>query len=170
VPTLTSYDGPNLALGKPATQSSQLGLTNAAVAVDGNTDGNYNNNSVTHTLEDNNPWWDVDLGASSTVDSIGIWNRTDYGSERLMNYWVFVSDTPFGAADTPDTLKGKLGVWSSFQEFPPSCGSTRIYTDHSHGRYVRIQLAAKGYLSLAEIQVFGARPTAKPSAIVKKTH
>lgn len=145
---------PNLARGKPATQSSQFGLTGAAVAVDDKTDGNYVNGSVTHTLLDKNAWWDVDLGTSAAVASIVIWNRTDFGSERLQNYWVFVSDTPFGPSDTPATIKDRAGVSSSFQATSP-CPSTRIKTEKSHGRYLRIQLAGEGYLSLAEVQVFG---------------
>lgn len=150
--------GSNLARGKRANQSSQYGLTSAGAAVDGNTDGNYSNGSVTHTLLDKNSWWDVDLGASATVASIVIWNRTDFGSDRLNSYWVFVSDTPFGFSDTHAVLKdrkGVKGVWSSFQKSPP-CPVTHISADNSHGRYVRIQLADEGYLSIAEVQVFGA--------------
>lgn len=149
-----SDPGPNLARGKAATQSSQFGLTGAVAAVDGNTDGNYGNGSVAHTLLDKNAWWDVDLGASTSVASVVIWNRTDFGSERLQNYWVFVSDTPFGPSDTPATLKNKAGVWSSFQASSP-CPSTRIYAEKALGRYVRIQFSGENYLSLAEVQVFG---------------
>jgi hypothetical protein len=146
--------GPNLALGRSSIQSSQFGLTKPIAALDGNTDGKYTNGSVTHTLSDKNAWWEVDLGASTKVDSLVIWNRTDFGSERLKNYWVFVSDTPFDSSDNPTTLKDKMGVWSSFQASTP-CPSTRIPTTKANGRYVRVQLAGEGYLSLAEVQVFG---------------
>ncbi|MDO8370157.1 MAG: discoidin domain-containing protein [Candidatus Nitrotoga sp.] len=167
-PTLARYDGPNLALGKPATQSSQFGLTGAATAVDGNTDGTYGNGSVTHTLLDKAAWWEVDLGASAMVVSLAMWNRTDYGSERLKNYWVFVSDTPFVPSDTPATLKDRSGVWSSFQASPPQ-PSARIAVN-SHGRYVRVQLAGEDYLSLTEVQVFGTHRPIKRSTILRKTN
>lgn len=146
--------GPNLARGKLANQSSQFGLTGALAAVDGNTNGNYLNGSVTHTLLDKNAWWDVDLGASSTVASLAIWNRTDFGSERLQNYWVFISDTPFNPSDTPTILKNRPAVWSGFQVSSP-CPSTRINIEKAQGRYVRVQLAGEGHLSLAEVQIFG---------------
>ena len=53
--------------------------------------------SVTITNYDANAWWQVDLGASATVSSIVIWDRTDCCSSCLSDYWVFVSDTPFSA-------------------------------------------------------------------------
>src|SRR5262249_16285581 len=56
---------PNLARGKPATQSSTYpGYPSAAAssAVDGNTDGNFFDGSVTSTNLDSNAWWQVDLG------------------------------------------------------------------------------------------------------------
>ena len=43
-------------------------------AIDNNTDGNYEKQSVTHTADGDNPWWEVDLGraCSSTVSWFGI--------------------------------------------------------------------------------------------------
>ncbi len=97
VPTTT-----NLAQGKPATQSSTIpGTPAAAVAVDGNTDGLFFDGSVTATNPDQNAWWQVDLGSSASVSSVVVWNRTDCCGSRLNDYWVFVSNTPFLATDTP---------------------------------------------------------------------
>jgi hypothetical protein len=144
----------NLSLGKSASQSSTLAGTPAAgVAVDGNTDGNFGHGSVTATNLDANPWWQVDLGASASIDSIVVWNRTDCCSSRLGNYWVFVSDTPFLATDTPATLQNRPGTFGR----QVSAGSTPSNTIvvGAAGRYVRVQLAGANYLSLAEVQVFG---------------
>ncbi|HUI78488.1 MAG TPA: SBBP repeat-containing protein, partial [Bryobacteraceae bacterium] len=95
-----SFSSPsNLALGKPATESSTLAA--AGEAVDGNTDGNYFDGSVSHTGLDANAWWQVDLGSSAVISSIVVWNRTDCCGDRLANYWVFASNTPFAATDTP---------------------------------------------------------------------
>ena len=108
----------NLALGRVSAQSSTLpGYATAGPggAIDGNTDGNFFDGSVTHTNLENNPWWQVDLGASSTVNSISIWNRTDCCGTRLSDYWVFVSDTPFASTDTPATLQNRAGTFSSHQ-------------------------------------------------------
>ena len=146
----------NLASGKTATQSSTLsgfGPAGAPNAVDGNTDGNFFHNSVSHTNLDANPWWQVDLGASATVTSVTVWNRTDCCGNRLSDYWVFVSNTPFLATDTPTTLQARAGTFSSHQTTFPNPSTT--ISVNAPGRYVRVQISGSNYLSLAEVQVFG---------------
>ena len=105
----------NLAQGKRATQSSTHTLLKAAAerALDGNTNGVFSGGSVTHTNEDVNPWWEVDLGAPVTINSIEIWNRTDCCGDRLNDYWVFVSGKPFTASDSPDTLRQRSETQST---------------------------------------------------------
>ena len=151
--------GSNLAQGKGASQSSTYPLPTAvpAGAVDGNTDGNWGNGSVTHTNADTNAWWQVDLGTSATVNSIVVWNRTDCCSTRLSDYWVFVSNTPFSPSDTPTTLQSRAGTWSDHQTIMPN-PSTTIAAGGAQGRYVRVQLTGTDYLSLAEVQVIGTSP------------
>jgi hypothetical protein len=145
--------GTNIALGKSTAQSSSYFLTTGPEkAVDGNTDGNYYDGSITHTLLDTNTWWQVDLGAPTAIGSVVIWNRTDCCGDRLSDYWVFISNTPFGAADTPATLQARAGTWSSHQTSAPS-PSTTITVPSIQGQYVRIQLSGANYLSLAEVQV-----------------
>ena len=154
--TATAVATTNLALGKPATQSSTLtgyGPAGASNAVDGNTDGNFFHSSVTHTNQEGNPWWGVDLGVSTSIGTIKIWNRTDCCADRLSDYWVFISDTPFGPADTPTTLQGRAGTWSNHQTTFPNPSTT--ITANAQGRYVRVQLSGTNYLSLTEVQVFG---------------
>ena len=146
----------NLAMGKPAAQSSTLAnaaTTDAGRAVDGKTDGFFYNGSVTATNQDPNAWWEVDLLASAPIGSIVIWNRADCCSERLDDYWVFVSDAPFRPTDTPATLKSRAGTWSSHQTAAPH-PSVRLTPSGAPGRYIRVQLNGTGYLSLAEVQVF----------------
>jgi hypothetical protein len=148
------YGSLNLAQGKTATQSSTYSAQSVASnAVDGNTDGNYYHGSITATNLDANAWWQVDLGSSASVSSISIWNRTDCCPDRLNDYWVFVSNTPFGPSDTPATLQNRAGTWSNHQIGYPN-PSTSI-TLNAQGRYVRVQLSGANYLSLAEVQVFG---------------
>jgi hypothetical protein len=139
---------------KVASQSSTLpGTPPANAAVDGNTDGNFYDGSVTATNLDPNPWWQVDLGVSRSISSIVVYNRTDCCGARLGDYWVFVSDTPFLATDTPATLQNRPGTFASHQTTAPN-PSTAI-TNAVQGRYVRVQLSSANYLSLAEVQVFG---------------
>ena len=121
-------------------------------AIDGSTDGNFFDGSVTATNLDTNAWWQVDLGASTAIGTIVIWNRTDCCSDRLNDYWVFVSDTPFSPYDTPFTLQ-KPGryTWSSHQTTTPNPSAS--ITAGAQGRYVRVQLTGTNYLSLAEVQL-----------------
>src|SRR5262245_45080602 len=62
--------GKNLAQGMTATQSSTHDKFGADRAVDGRTDGNLGNNSVAHTNQENQPWWQVDLGQVYQIDEI----------------------------------------------------------------------------------------------------
>lgn len=146
----------NLAQGKTATQSSTLPgfpAVVASAAVDGNPDGNFYHNSVTATNFENNPWWQVDLSTSVAIGSITIWNRTDCCGTRLNDYWIFVSDTPFSATDSPAVLQNRAGTFSSHQTTAPAPSAT-IPIGAQQGRYVRVQLNGTDYLSLAEVQVF----------------
>jgi fibronectin-binding autotransporter adhesin len=95
----------NVAVGKPASQTSEGFGGTADRGNDGNTSGQYGDNSVTHSGTDaRNNWWQVDLEANVAISEIHIWNRTDCCSGRLRDYYVFVSDVPFKASDTIDTL------------------------------------------------------------------
>src|SRR5262249_27273011 len=77
--------GPDIALNMPTSQSSTFPGYPASKANDGNTDGNVGHGSVTVTnsATEANPWWQVDLGASATVNSVVVWNRTDCCGNRL---------------------------------------------------------------------------------------
>lgn len=96
----------NLALGRPAHQYNTGFGGDAARAVDGNTDGNWANNSVTHTYGDYQNWWQVDLGSVQAISTIEVWNRTDCCSERLRNFYVFVSDVPFQGSTANKAVDG----------------------------------------------------------------
>ncbi|MGH9874933.1 MAG: RHS repeat-associated core domain-containing protein [Pyrinomonadaceae bacterium] len=143
----------NLALNKSATQVSTYSTAVAGRAVDGNTDGSYYNNSVTHTLGGSQEWWQVDLGNSYTLETIKVWNRTDCCSDRLSNFYVFVSDQPFSSYDLTTTLNqsGVANFYTAGQG-----GSPTYINLNRTGRYVRVQLSTPGVLSLAEVQVMGS--------------
>ncbi len=83
----------NVATAGTATQISTGFDGPAKLAIDGNTDGNYQAKSVSHTGDGNDPWWEVDLGAPQTIDRIVLWNRTDNGLHaRLANFRVIALD------------------------------------------------------------------------------
>jgi hypothetical protein len=137
--------------GVAAQSSSYSEATGASNAADGNTDGNLLKNSVAITGLDRNAWWQLDVGASVDISSIVVWNRTDCCLERLDDYWVFVSDTPFGPTDVPSTLQSRPGTFGNHQTMFPN-PSTSIPVN-AKGRYVRVQLSGENYLSIAEVVI-----------------
>jgi lysophospholipase L1-like esterase len=152
---------PNLARGRIATQSSDAFDAGAARAVDGDPNGSWFNNSVTHTDQGDHPWWQVDLGGAAKVNTINVWNRTDCCAERLDDFWIFVSATPFDPSLPPAKQAARKGVWSSHRT-----GSAPQFTSVSPkvcGRYVMVQLAGAGNLSLAEVEVLGTPPASSGS-------
>ena len=87
--------GTNLALRGVARQSSTGYLGDAVRAIDGNTDGRYEQaRSTTHTETEKDPWWEVDLGVEVPVETIAVWNRTDGTvGDRLANTRVLLLDS-----------------------------------------------------------------------------
>ncbi|MGC6549140.1 MAG: DUF1553 domain-containing protein [Rubripirellula sp.] len=89
-------NGKNVAVdGRPTQSSTDFG-GDVAYINDGNTDGNFQNKSVTHTAISENPWVEIDLGATHKIDQIVIWNRTDGGDSiqgRLAGYRVSLLDS-----------------------------------------------------------------------------
>jgi hypothetical protein len=149
----------NLALNKPATQVSNYSATSTAnKAVDGNTDGMFFNNSVTHTLCGNQDWWQVDLGAVSNISQVKLWNRTDCCADRLNNSFLIISDAPFATNDLT-TLRNTAGV---FVLNIASVAANATLDVYRTGRYVRVQLGGAGCLSLAEVQVMGCAAIVDP--------
>lgn len=68
----------NVAMKGKASQSSVDYNGPPKLAIDGNTNGDFSGAmSTTHTKQEKNPWWEVDLGANTTIDKVVIWNRTD---------------------------------------------------------------------------------------------
>ena len=86
-------DNENIAPQGKASQSSTSFQGPAKLAVDGRTDGDFDNKSVTHTAEEMNPWWEVDLGKATSIDRVVLWNRTDNDLQsRLKDCRVVVLD------------------------------------------------------------------------------
>ncbi len=147
----------NIALGKPATQSSVCAWsvgktpeTDAAGAVDGTIDGKYS----FHTDVENHPWWQVDLSKSLEISEIWIFNRIDNQvvshranslaieiSEMEDEYFEafrYESDAPFGGAD------GKPLIFKPAQPI--------------RGRFVRVKLLKRDFLHLEQVEVYGTTP------------
>jgi hypothetical protein len=143
---------PDVALGKPATQSTTAFGGDAGRAVDGDSNGSWFNNSVSHTDFGANAWWQVDLGSAQTLSRINVWNRTDCCSDRLTDFWIFVSNGPFDPSLTPAQQAAQPGVWSSHQT--GAAANVTTVAPGVSGRYVMVQLNGSNYLALAEVEAF----------------
>ena len=146
----------NLAEGKEASQSSTYGRGEASIAVDGDLDGSrgpWNNASIQHTRNENQPWWKVDLGSSADINSIKFYNRTDCCSNRLKDFYVFVSNSPINAFQSMETLLGDPNIHSYY--YAGSVGAQQTIEWEVSGRYVAIKLKGNSPLHMAEVQVMG---------------
>lgn len=137
----------NLAYGKPTSQSTTAYGGLSPRAVDGSFNGQWTNSSVTHTDEEAEPWWEVDLRGVFDVTEVTIFNRTDCCADRLGNFHVDLLDANSKVLQTRN-FAGVVDV------------STRIVFPKTKASRVRIQLnplpnGTKRYLSLAEVFVKG---------------
>ena len=131
----------NVALHKPCKQSSTSYGGGAGRAVDGNTNGRWRNNGITHTKQQSNPWWYVDLQDSFTIEKIVVYNRMDCCSERLASFRVGIINS------------GKE-AWS-YTHFGTPTSKTVITVPKILGNRVDVQLTGSNrILSLAEVEVW----------------
>ena len=86
--------GQNVARGGRASQKNTAYGGDAKRAIDGNTSGDYNSGTQTHTEENTpEPWWQVDLGESYPLERIVVYNRRDGGhGKRLEGFTLAVLD------------------------------------------------------------------------------
>jgi hypothetical protein len=148
----------NLAYGRAATQSSTVEDDVAARAVDGNVDGDGFHHSISHTLGEAAPWWQVDLGAVKPVGEVVIHNRIDNGHyKRLYNFKLLVSRD--GA------------TWRTI-DHPGNVGARVALAVNEAARFVKIQLNADGttrLLNLGEVEVLEARNLARGRAATQSS-
>jgi hypothetical protein len=129
-----------LAVGHPVTPEQD-----AAGAVDGVKDGRWG----FHTGEDNRPWWQVDLQQVVRLDFLLVYNRCDVemAAARSSRFQVLLS------------TDGKQ--WHQVYQHDgrtflgqPDSKPLRITLSGATARYVRIQIPARGYLHLDEVEVY----------------
>jgi len=138
----------NIALAGTASQSSTDHNGAASRAIDGNTSGVWVDGSITHTAEEDQPWWQVDLGDAYMIDEIQIYDRIDEPccANRLRDYDVSILN-----------CSGDV-VWTDHQLDSPE-PSVSLDAEGAVGQYVKIQLRPRSEgedldpLSLAEVRV-----------------
>ncbi len=69
--------GANVARDRTATQSSTYQTAEASQAIDGNTDEIFAGGGQSHTEEESNPWFQIDLGHRESIDAVRVWNRRE---------------------------------------------------------------------------------------------
>jgi len=141
--TSSSVPTGNLALNKPASQSSTYSTAEAERAVDGNTNGKWSGGSVTHTQGNSaGSSWEVDLQATYPIEDINIYNRTDGCCVfRLGNFTVKVLNSSGST------------VWQQTITTAPN-PSTTVNAGGVSGQFVEIVQNLNEPLSLAEVQVY----------------
>ncbi|XP_078666827.1 fucolectin-1-like isoform X2 [Branchiostoma floridae x Branchiostoma belcheri] len=147
----------NIGLNRPATQSStHLGAV-AGRAVDGNKSPYWSSNSCTHTKENIDPWWRVDLGSEHCVAEVVVVNRGDRCCQsRLQGFTVHVGPNVNLASNPSCGGKQWLYQQNDKGEIRVDCGGRR-------GRYVGITLYddKERILTLCEVEVYGERSSRK---------
>lgn len=145
-----SSSNTNVALNKPAVQSSTYSsISGASRAVDGNTYGQWtsnNNNSLSSTKYQANPWWRVDLGKEYSITKIDIYNRVGCCPERLDGAKVYVGNV--GSSNPSDYTE--VGTLNSTT--PQTLDNLYV-----SGRYVMVYIPGSWeILTLAEVEVYGS--------------
>lgn len=141
----------NVALRRPATQSSTTYSGPASLAVDGNSDGRYFQHSCTHTASEAGPWWRVDLQETQPVRAVKVYNRADCCGNRLSGFEVRVGNTDaWGASYGLHTCGGEHSVGQGDALAVP-CGGQQA-------RYVFVGIparssSARNILTLCEVEV-----------------
>lgn len=130
----------NVALGRPAFQTSTAFGGVADRAVDGNLDGGFGGGSVTHSDWGEFRAWRVDLQQVRDVDQVIVYNRTDCCGDRLSGATVKIIN--------------EWGTIVPIASLPSWPGVERININQ-RATGVMVQLNTGNYLSLAEVIVLG---------------
>jgi hypothetical protein len=143
----------NLALQKPATQSSNDSGNTADRAVDGN------NGTFSQTLSEVHAWWQLDLGEIAYVDKMVITTRADCCSGDIRFVTAFSSEVPLVSTDLTATHnQAEVSEKKDNPLFGAAQFTTTIDLQRS-ARYLRLQVQTDNpaNLYLAEVQVMGIR-------------
>ena len=138
--------GYNVALGKPAAQSSRLHEERgdeAQLAVDGVVSGSY----AFHTKLEPSPWWQVDLLHDYRIAEVVVYNSPGATAERAYGLEIAIST---------DGERFRTIYRNEGKPFGGKAGKPlRVGVGSERARFVRLQLAGENYLHLDEVMVIG---------------
>ena len=149
----------NIALNKPAFQSSTSGDGVSSLANDGNTIGNDNwgeDANMQHTLNGQGAWWKVDLEEGAKLSWMEIYNRTTNEEgllNRLNNFYVLSSLSDINTGKKLGELILDPNISSTY--FSGGAGNLeKISLGNNPGRFVVIALGGEGPLHMAEVEIY----------------
>jgi hypothetical protein len=146
--------GPNLALNKPANQSSVNGRWSHRKTCEeearGGNDGAIGEPGGYgfHTDREIDPWWQVDLEEETLVEEVRLYNRRDGTANRLQHFSLLTSSDGTG--------------WTRiFQKSDDAIFERSPYVIHlnpaERARFVRIRLDGDNFLHFDQCLVYGRR-------------
>ncbi|CAI5661912.1 unnamed protein product [Oreochromis niloticus] len=141
----------NLATRGKATQSTCYPHPRASAlnAIDGNRNSDFMAGSCTHTNEQTNPWWKVDLLQSYIITSITVTNRGDCCHERLNGLEIHIGNS----LDNDGLDNPKVGRISQIRS---GKSSNLTFTNRVEGQYVTLTvLGSQRILTLCEVEIYG---------------
>ncbi len=166
-PVVRMYPTSSTAPQPRVVQSSQYDVsTPASNAFDGNVSQGPGS-KISHTLEEPQPWWQVDLGESKDLDSVTVRLRADCCTDRNRDLWVFASDQPFNST-TVAGLQAQPGVSAVRLQTPD--GDVNVAALDRTARYIRVQHPGTGFLHLAEVTPNEAGVPSPPLATQSTTN
>ncbi|XP_033104464.1 antigen WC1.1-like [Anneissia japonica] len=143
-----------IAFGGVASQSSVGWGGVAGRAIDNRRTMNYGQNSCTHTQNEPNSWWMVDLQETFDINLVRMYNREDCCRDRLVGAVVRVSLQE--ESQSGDQCGEPVSALDISRD-------SRISRECSlNGRYVSVTVS--NYLTLCEVEVFGLPDAATVAA------
>ena len=143
----------NLALGKPASQSSTSEWSRANDA-QGAVDGVINGGYAFHTGNQANPWWQVDLGAPYRLSEVRLYNRLDCCGERARTVQILLSE---------DGRAWRTAYRHNGSVFGGKDGKPLVVSLNGEtARHVRLRLNEPNWFHLDEVEVMGWGEASNP--------
>ncbi|XP_073677667.1 uncharacterized protein [Garra rufa] len=119
-------------------------------AIDDKEESMYSGGSCSHTLEEKDPWWRVDLEKSYNITRVNITNRKDCCPERIGGARICIGNSLEKYCKS-NKLAATIGLI-------PAGETESFMFEPIEGRYVNIFLPGKKKtLTLCEVQVFVAQ-------------
>lgn len=122
----------------------------AAGGCDGVTNGRWG----FHTSEQENPWWQVDLGEVLPLAEVRVWNRSDSeeAAKRASHFRVLISND---GQDWRQVYQHDGTIFYGYHM--PDRSPLVVKLPNAGARFVRVQLPDRTILHLDEVEVIGQR-------------